>query len=106
MASRPSPAATWSSPRVQVCIDIANHVISSEGWRTPRDFRDAFTVLEEQGVIEHPLADRMRALAGLRNRLVHLYDEVDDRLVQEALHEGLDDLDAYASAVVRLIDQG
>ncbi len=30
----------------QVCIDLANHLISSEGWRVPSDFRDAFTVLE------------------------------------------------------------
>ncbi len=83
----------------QVCIDLANHLISSEGWRVPRDFRDAFTVLEERGILDARLAERMRALVGLRNRLVHLYAEVDDSRVHRALSEGLSDLDAFARSV-------
>ncbi|MGB8962957.1 MAG: HepT-like ribonuclease domain-containing protein, partial [Pseudonocardiaceae bacterium] len=27
----------------QTCIDLANHIIASEGWRAPRDFGDSFT---------------------------------------------------------------
>lgn len=89
----------------QACIDIANHLISSEGWRAPRDFRDAFAVLEENGILDRDLASRLRALAGLRNRLVHLYEEVDDSLVHRALAEGLRDLDAFARAIARLVEQ-
>jgi uncharacterized protein YutE (UPF0331/DUF86 family) len=62
----------------QTCIDLANHVIASEGWRAPRDFGDSFTVLHEYGIIGDALAGRLRGLAGLRNRLVHVYDEIDD----------------------------
>ncbi len=90
----------------QVCIDIANHMISSSGWRTPADFRDAFTVLEEAGVIEGELAERMRALAGLRNRLVHVYEAVDDRIVHESLDEGLRDLSSFSQAVAKLAESG
>lgn len=88
----------------QACIDIANHLISSEGWRVPRDFRDAFSVLEENDVIDTDLGGRLRALAGLRNRLVHLYEKVDDRLVYEGLAAGLADVDAYARTVARLVE--
>jgi uncharacterized protein YutE (UPF0331/DUF86 family) len=90
----------------QVCIDIANHVIASSGWRAPADFRDAFTVLEEHAVIDGNLAERMRALAGLRNRLVHIYEQVDDRIVHESLAEGLDDLSAFAQATADLARRG
>lgn len=89
----------------QICIDLANHLISSEGWRVPQDFRDAFTVLEEQGIIDGVLAERMRALVGLRNRLVHLYAEVDDSLVHRALGEGLGDFDAFARSVATFVDR-
>jgi uncharacterized protein YutE (UPF0331/DUF86 family) len=88
----------------QCCIDIANHVIASSGWRTPSDFADAFTVLEENRVLDSELAKRMRRLAGLRNRLVHIYEEIDDRIVHESLAEGLQDLSLYARAVARLVD--
>jgi len=90
----------------QACIDMANHVIASAGWRTPADFRDAFTVLEEEGAIESGLAERMRALAELRNRLLHVYEEVDDRIVHRSLGEGLDDLSAFARAMARLAERG
>jgi uncharacterized protein YutE (UPF0331/DUF86 family) len=86
----------------QTCIDLANHVIASEGWRTPRDFGDSFAVLHEHGVIDDALASRLRGLAGLRNRLVHVYDEIDDVRVHQALATGLPDLDAFAAAVARL----
>lgn len=88
----------------QICIDLANHLISSEGWRVPRDFRDAFTVLEERGIIEAGLAERMRAMVGLRNRLVHLYAEVNDSRVHTALREGLGDLDAFARAIAGFME--
>jgi uncharacterized protein YutE (UPF0331/DUF86 family) len=90
----------------QACIDMANHVIASSGWRTPADFRDAFTVLEEQRVIDHELANRMRALAGLRNRLVHVYEKVDDRIVHDSLRAGLEDLSNYAQTIARLVERG
>ncbi len=90
----------------QVCIDMANHVIASSGWRTPADFRDGFTVLEEQGVIDGELAERMRALAGLRNRLVHVYEAVDDRIVHEGLGEGPEDLSRFSRAVAKLAGPG
>jgi len=34
-----------------------------------------------KGVLDAEPAERMRALAGLRNRLVHVYEEVDDGIV-------------------------
>lgn len=90
----------------QACIDVANHVIASSGWRAPVDFRDAFTVLEEQRVLNAELAERMRSLAGLRNLLVHAYEQVDDRIVHASLAEGLEDLTQYSRAVARLVEAG
>lgn len=89
----------------QICIDLANHVIASSRWRAPRDFRDAFTVLEENGVLDAGLSVRLRALAGLRNRLVHLYEDVDDTLVHRALPEGLRNLDDFVRTIARLVEE-
>jgi uncharacterized protein YutE (UPF0331/DUF86 family) len=88
----------------QTCIDLANHVIASSRWRAPRDFRDTFTVLEENGVLDSELGERLRALASLRNRLVHLYEDVDDSLGHRPLPDGLRDLEAFGRAVARLVE--
>lgn len=89
----------------QSCIDLAGHLIASEGWRAPRDFADGFTVLQENGVLDEPLTRRLRALAGLRNRLVHVYDRIDER-VHAALAEGLADIDSFAVTVTRYATPG
>jgi len=87
----------------QASIDLANHVVASEGWRVPRDYGDAFTVLAEHDVISPDLAARFRALAGLRDLLVHLYDDVDDERVARAVREGLGDFARLGAAVARLL---
>jgi uncharacterized protein YutE (UPF0331/DUF86 family) len=85
----------------RICIDLANHLIASAGWPAARDQRDAFARLAEHGVLDPSLAERLQALAGLRNRLVHLYDDIDDARVQQALGAGLSDLDGFARSVAR-----
>ncbi|MDN5915259.1 MAG: DUF86 domain-containing protein [Pseudonocardia sp.] len=91
----------------QICIDLANHVIAADGHRVPRDYGDAFRVLAEAGVLDPTLAERMVALAGARNVIVHLYIEVDDELLARAVHDGgLDDLAAFATAVAALATEG
>jgi uncharacterized protein YutE (UPF0331/DUF86 family) len=87
----------------QISIDLANHVIAADGYRPPRDYGDAFRVLAEEGVLDRVLAERMVALAGARNLIVHLYAEVDDERLARAVREGgLDDLSAFAAAVAAL----
>lgn len=70
----------------------------------PEDFWDAFTVLEERQALEAGLAERLRRLAGQRNRLVHLYGDIDDALIHRNLQTGLEDLDAFGRAIARLVD--
>jgi uncharacterized protein YutE (UPF0331/DUF86 family) len=88
----------------QISIDLANHVIAADGYRVPRDYGDAFRVLAEVGVLDEGLAGRMVALAGARNLIVHLYAEVDDeRLAQAVRDGGLDDLSAFAATIAGLV---
>lgn len=87
----------------QICIDLANHAIASQGLRTPRDYGDAFRVLAEVGILPADLADRLVSLAGARNLIVHLYAEVNDELLAQSIRDGgLDDLDGFAHAIAAL----
>lgn len=88
----------------QISIDLANHVIAADGHRPPRDYGDAFRVLAEAGVLDRALAERMVALAGARNLIVHLYAEVDDERLARAVRDGgLDDLGAFAAAIAAIV---
>jgi uncharacterized protein YutE (UPF0331/DUF86 family) len=84
---------------IECCIDVANHVISSENFRFPRHNADSFTVLVEQGILPEDKQESLRAMARFRNRLVHLYWEVDDDRVFEFLEHSLSDLEDFARAI-------
>jgi hypothetical protein len=43
-------------------------------------------------------------MVGMRNRLVHLYDDVDDALVAHAAGEELGDWDAFARAIASYVE--
>lgn len=88
---------------IEACIDIGNHIISSEGYRAPRDYRDVFTPLEENGVVTDVQAIELRQMAGLRNRLVHLYWEIDDDLIYQYIQVNLNDFDDYIQTVLDLL---
>lgn len=86
---------------VECCIDIANHIIASEIYRFPKDNADSFTVLVEHGVLDAGFKDGLHAMARFRNRLVHLYWDVEDARVYEYLQESLIDLERFGQAIAR-----
>ena len=85
---------------IEDALSAANHVIASEGYRAPADYADAFRSLREAGVLDAELADRLEAMARIRNLLIHRYADVDDRRVHGYLHQDLDDLDAFMVAIL------
>jgi len=77
---------------VECCLDIANHITAAEGFRAPKDYADSFKVLEEKGVLDEELGMKLRQMAKFRNRLVHLYGEIDDGYVHDFLNADLKDI--------------
>jgi uncharacterized protein YutE (UPF0331/DUF86 family) len=86
---------------IECCIDIANHVIASESYRLPKDNADSFAVLVERAVIAPDLHEPLRGMARFRNRLVHLYWNVDDERVYEYLQGSLGDMERFMSAIAK-----
>ncbi len=90
---------------VESCIDAANHIIASEGFRSPESYVDSFSVLAENGIVDQNFLLTLHKMARLRNRLVHLYWEVDVAMLYGILKENLDDFDQYRSHIYRFVRQ-
>ncbi len=58
---------------VQAAIDLAAHVVSTEGYGMPGTLSETFTLLERQGLVAADLAERLRRMTGFRNVAVHEY---------------------------------
>ncbi len=80
-------------------IDINYHLITEAGHAPPRDYYDSFTQLAKLRILPPAFASQMAACAGLRNRLVHEYDEIDPRRVYEGLQAAVRDVPEYLRRV-------
>ena len=88
---------------IECCIDAGSHIIASEGLRVPTDYRDVAQVLAEAGVVDQDLAERFKLMISFRNRLVHMYWQVDDELIYEYLEKNLDDISDLAQKFASLV---
>lgn len=89
---------------VQLCVDIALHVLSARGDAAPRTMGEAFDRLAEVGVISDQVRRSMRAAVGFRNIAVHSYRAIDWAIVHGIAHDRLDDFRAFAAAVAGLLE--
>lgn len=85
-------------------IDINYHVLTESGQAPPSDYHASFVQLGAIGILDAAFARRIASSAGLRNRIVHEYDEIDHQRVFEALAAALSDIPAYLAAVMRFLD--
>jgi uncharacterized protein YutE (UPF0331/DUF86 family) len=95
----------WMHLSAEASLDLAQHLISSEGWRTPSTNREAFRILREEGVLDPELATHMEGWAGLRNVLAHLYLEIDYDQLYRTLTEELGQLEDFAAALTRALQK-
>lgn len=84
---------------IEAALDINAHLIAELGHALPEDYFGGFTKLRELGVLDVELAGALAPSAGLRNRLVHEYDTIDDAKVLAAIGTILDLYPRYIHAI-------
>ena len=83
-------------------LDMANHVVAARKLGWPRTSAESFDLLEKAGLVTAATAGRMKAMVGLRNVLVHQYQDLDLDIVTSAVREHLSDLSDFARTMVGL----
>ena len=86
----------WIQVAIESCIDVAYHIVASEGWTPPESGRAAFASLASHGKLPPDLAGRLADAAALRNLLVHDYVTVDLEKLARVVREDLGDLRVFA----------
>jgi uncharacterized protein YutE (UPF0331/DUF86 family) len=85
-------------------IDINYHLITGAGHPPPSDYHASFVRLGDLGVLDAWFAREIARAAGLRNRLVHEYEELDSAKVFAALTDALRDIPRYLDGVNRHLE--
>lgn len=85
---------------IELCIDIAEHIISDDHMRLPTTYSDTFKVLVENHVIDQSLFNIMEKMAKFRNVVVHQYENIDVTIVVSILGKSLKDFVEYKDAIL------
>jgi len=86
---------------VQLCVDIAAHIISESEIPAPSTMAAAFESLQQMGVLDEEAAGAMKKAVGFRNIAVHSYDKIDWAIVQSVCQHRLVDFERFAQAIMR-----
>lgn len=91
---------------IEAALDIGHHIVARMGLGRPQSYAEIFQILERRGILPADIAQPMSRLARWRNRLVHLYWEVDAAQVHAFLPDALRDLRRFMKAIVELLEEG
>jgi uncharacterized protein YutE (UPF0331/DUF86 family) len=84
-------------------IDVNRHMISELGKGTEkiRGYEDTFHALAELGIYDKEFAARIARSAGLRNRIVHEYNDTDPAIIFASVGEALKQYTHYCEVILK-----
>jgi len=85
---------------VEICLDVTRHIVTTENLGEANTHAAAFEHLAQAGIIPQEFVATGQRMAGFRNRLVHLYWEVEEGVVYDILQHRLGDFDSFRGYVL------
>ena len=102
---RNAPAAESLLRRaLEALMDLGRHILAKGFGRGVSEYKKVGTELGEVGVLGVE-ATLFRKMAGYRNRMVHLYDEVTTEELYQICAEHLDDFDTIIDPIMTWLRQ-
>lgn len=84
---------------VEDAIDINRAIIEVAQLQPPQTSYHTFIEMEQLGILPRGLTSRLANATGLRNRLVHRYEEIDHKMVYDSLKPLLRNYRKYARLI-------
>lgn len=88
-------------------LDINQHIIAEKGSiaQEVMRYRETFLALAELGVYSKEFAEKIAPSAGLRNALVHDYNNIDPAVMRKSIGEAVNEFNDYARCVLEFIEK-
>lgn len=94
---------------IESCLNVGNRLISLYQFErpvsTPETYADIFREMESLGIIDSAFCERLVKMAKFRNRLVHLYWDIDEEQVFQFLQENLEDFRVFREKVIEYLSR-
>jgi uncharacterized protein YutE (UPF0331/DUF86 family) len=84
---------------IESAIDIAAHIVASEGLGLPSTTKENFKLLHDANIIDNEMLKKMEAMTGFRNIAIHDYTAIDTDILKSILTGNLRDLEEFYTLV-------
>ena len=88
---------------IQGCFDIGNHLIGKMKWEKPQRYSEIFAILGKHGVFPDEFGVQLSAMASFRNRIVHLYLDLDDMQFINIVRNFLGDIETFIRYIIQFL---
>jgi uncharacterized protein YutE (UPF0331/DUF86 family) len=88
-------------------IDINQHLIAElgKGNEQVRGYEDTFYILSQLGIYGEEFAKQIAPSAGLRNRLVHEYNNTKQDIIYKSVNEAIEQYVKYCDSILKFIEK-
>ncbi|HHY38414.1 MAG TPA: DUF86 domain-containing protein [Clostridia bacterium] len=86
---------------IEAMIDIGNHIVAQERLGVPKTYGEVFRLMADANVIPRSFLETTEKMVKFRNRVVHLYSDVDPMEVHNILCNNLDDFNVFIGFIVK-----
>ncbi len=90
---------------IQALLDIGSYIIASLGLKTPNTNAEIIEILSEAGHISKDKKDTYIKMSQFRNRIVHLYNQIDTETLYDILVNELGDIKDFYANLLKIIDE-
>jgi uncharacterized protein YutE (UPF0331/DUF86 family) len=100
----PAIAESYLRRSLEAIFDIGRHIIAKNAGKGIVEYKEIAIALGDRGIITKQLAERLRLMAGYRNRLVHFYHEVNDKELYLITKSNLADIEDFVKEMKTFIE--
>ena len=101
----PAIAESYLRRSLEAVFDIGRHIIAKSVSGGIVEYKEIATALGNIGIITKAHAERLRFMAGYRNRLVHFYHEITDKELYSLIKNHLGDMEIFLREIKSFLEK-
>ena len=101
----PAIAESYIRRSLEAIFDVGRHIIARTPGKGIVEYKEVANALGAARVVTKTLAERLKLMAGYRNRLIHFYHEITDRDLFLIVKNNLSDMENFVKEIKTFIEK-
>ena len=101
----PAIAESYLRRSLEALFDIGRHITAKAAGKGIVEYKEIANTLGNMGVVTKGLAEKLKLMAGYRNRLIHFYHEITDRELFLIVKNNLSDMENFVKEIKTFIEK-